>query len=66
MTEDIVDVLRGWDDQRPPFRTMLEAAEEIERLRAAGDALVDAMRRGSDSGWDDAVDAWVGIRGLHA
>jgi hypothetical protein len=31
--EDIVDRLKSWDDQQPPFRTMMEAAKEIERLR---------------------------------
>jgi dCMP deaminase len=30
---DIVQILRDWDDQQPPFRTMYEAADEIERLR---------------------------------
>jgi hypothetical protein len=33
MTDDIVYRLRTWDDQQPPFRTMNEAADEIERLR---------------------------------
>lgn len=31
--DDVVDRLRNWDDQQPPFRVMLEAADEIERLR---------------------------------
>ena len=35
MTGDIVTRLRLWDDQQPPFRIMFEAADEIERLRAA-------------------------------
>ena len=33
MTDDIVHRLRTWDDQQPPFRTMNEAADEIELLR---------------------------------
>ena len=32
---DIVIRLRGWDDQQPPFQIMIDAADEIERLRAA-------------------------------
>jgi hypothetical protein len=39
-----------------------EAADEIERLRAAGDALVTAMQSGSDAGWDAAIDAWQEAR----
>ena len=31
--DDIVDRLESWDDQQPPFRIMMEAADEIERLR---------------------------------
>jgi hypothetical protein len=34
------------------------AADKIERLRAAGDALVTVMQAGSDAGWDAAIDAW--------
>lgn len=40
----------------------LEAINEIERLRSAGDALVDVLRSGSDTGWDNAIDAWEKIR----
>lgn len=36
--------------------------DEIERLRAAGDALADALRSGSDSGWDKAIDDWEEAR----
>ena len=35
--------------------TAAEAADEIERLRAAGDALAEGIRIGH---WDDALDAW--------
>ncbi len=31
--DDISIRLREWDDQQPPFRTMHEAADKIERLR---------------------------------
>jgi hypothetical protein len=31
---DIVIRLRDWDDQQPPFQIMIDAADEIERLRA--------------------------------
>ena len=36
-----------------------EAADEIERLRAAGDALATAVRAGR---WDDALDSWEEAR----
>lgn len=36
-----------------------EAADEIERLRAAGDALATGVRSGQ---WDDALDAWEEAR----
>lgn len=35
---------------------------EIERLRAAGDALADALRSGSDREWDKAIDDWQEAR----
>ena len=35
---------------------------EIERLRAAGHALVTVMQSGSDAGWDAAIDAWQEAR----
>lgn len=37
----------------------LNAADEIERLRAAGDALAEGIRT---SHWDDALDAWTELR----
>lgn len=36
--------------------------DEIERLRAAGDALADALRSGSDREWDKAIDDWEEAR----
>jgi hypothetical protein len=36
------------------------AAEEITRLRKAGDALAKGIRTGH---WDDALDAWSDLRG---
>jgi len=59
MTDDIAIRLRNWDDQQPPFRIMVEAADEIERLRKAGDALAEGIRTGR---WDDALDAWTEVR----
>jgi len=38
--------------------TFCLAKAEIERLRAAGDALLTVMQAGSDAGWDAAIDAW--------
>jgi hypothetical protein len=40
-------------------RAMLDAAAEIERLRAAGDALADGIRTGR---WDNTLDAWEEAR----
>ena len=53
MSGDIVERLRNWDDDRisthyegcwdwHPVCAILVAADEIERLRAAGDALAEA------------------------
>ena len=61
MTDDIVTRLREWDDQQPPFRIMFEAADDIERLRAAGDALVAAIRNHMLSEKD--IRAWKEVRG---
>jgi hypothetical protein len=38
----------------------IKAADEIERLREAGDALARGIRTGQ---WDDALDAWTEVRG---
>lgn len=40
----------------------LQAADEIERLRAIGDQLVAVMRSGGDTGWDAAIDTWEEAR----
>jgi len=42
--------------------TFCLAKAEIERLRAAGDALLTVMQAGSDAGWDAAIDAWQEAR----
>ena len=33
MTDDIVTRLRNWHDQRDSWQTLIEAADEIQRLR---------------------------------
>ena len=38
-TEDIVSRLRNWDDQQPPFCIMIEAADEIDKLREQNEYL---------------------------
>ena len=43
-----------------PCNARLDAADEIERLRKAGDALAHGIRTGK---WDDALDAWTELRG---
>ncbi len=69
MTDDIVTRLResGEWDTHPmggrewfPDELCEEAADEIERLREAGDALARGVRTGH---WDDALDAWTELRG---
>lgn len=65
-SHDIVTRLRQyvlWLPNTAAGEVCREAADEIERLRAAGDALADALRSGSDSGWDAAIDAWEARRG---
>lgn len=65
MTDDIVPRLRykqrlheRWDAVDEPL--FGDAADEIERLRKAGDALAHGIRTGQ---WDDALDAWTELRG---
>lgn len=41
---------------------LCRAKAEIDRLRAAGDALVAVLRSGSDCGWDAAIDDWEEAR----
>jgi hypothetical protein len=66
VTDDIVTRLRRWGDTVGSFGMMralhYQAADEIERLRAAGDALATVMQSGSDAGWDAAIDAWQEAR----
>lgn len=60
MADDIVNRLLPFihDEMRMPAGLIKDVIEEIERLRTAGDALAICLRSGSDSGWDDAIDAW--------
>ena len=57
---DIVTRLRHKYGGQLPICT--EAADEIERLRGICDMLANRLRSGSDSGWDDAIDAWETAR----
>lgn len=45
-----------------PNQLTTDAADMIEWLRAAGDALVSVLRSGSDTGCDAAIDAWEEAR----
>jgi hypothetical protein len=69
--EDIVQELRNFsyivdESKGVAIVTLLEgtifdaAADEIERLRSAGDALALGIRTGR---WDDALDDWDETRG---
>jgi demethoxyubiquinone hydroxylase (CLK1/Coq7/Cat5 family) len=69
MTDDIVTQLRfeyascecsGIRHDCDRCETDKQAADEIERLREAGDALAQGIRTGQ---WDDALDAWTELRG---
>ncbi len=65
MTDDIVARLRYKQRIQEPWFAHKEplfgdAADEIERLRKAGDALAHGIRTGR---WDDALDAWSELRG---
>lgn len=66
MDDNIVPVLRDWgtrDLESRIVETLLrDAADEIERLRELGDAMASVMRSGSDTGWDNAIDAWQEAR----
>jgi hypothetical protein len=59
VTDDIVTRLRQKYAGQLPICT--EAADEIERLRGICDMLANRLRSGSDSGWDDAIDAWEDV-----
>ena len=62
MSDDIVARLRAGElvDCGLIEQYALKAANEIERLREAGDALAKGIRT---SRWDDALDAWTEVRG---
>jgi hypothetical protein len=63
MPDDIVTRLRQWADRMvPPLLILTEAANEIKRLRAAGDALLDRLNdwhNGAPYDLDaEAIKAW--------
>jgi hypothetical protein len=71
VTDDIVARLRAFDNgfvgthynhcwHNHPTCAIMISADEIERLRKAGDALAHGIRTGQ---WDDALDAWTELRG---
>jgi hypothetical protein len=60
MTDNIVTRLQCiYDKDGCGQCTFCLAKAEIERLRAAGDALAEGIRTGH---WDDALDAWEATR----
>ena len=63
MADDVVTRLRiaGFDDSHPGD-LLFQAADEIERLRAAGDEMADAATRQQWSRLDVAVAAWQEAR----
>jgi hypothetical protein len=61
--DDIVERLRRCPEQFPPYSVRTDAAAEIERLRAAGDALAQVVAWWGDgtttgdavlAGWEEA------------
>ena len=65
MSDDIVTRLQdvtvmNWEGDEVTDPLCKEAANEIRRLRKAGDALAKGIRTGH---WDDALDAWTELRG---
>jgi hypothetical protein len=67
MPDDIVTRLRQWADRMvPPLLILTEAANEIKRLRAAGDALLDRLNdwhNGAPYDLDaEAIKAWEEAR----
>jgi hypothetical protein len=48
MSDDIVTRLRNWHDQRDSWQTLIEAANEIERLRAKANRFEDLLRTFDD------------------
>ncbi len=61
--DDIVERLRRCPEQFPPYSVRTDAAAEIERLRAAGDALAEAIGRAlcGDDGAIDFADAALAV-----
>jgi hypothetical protein len=62
--DDIVERLRRCPEQFPPYSVRTDAAEEIERLRAAGDALAQVVAwwgDGTTTG-DAVLAAWEEAR----
>jgi hypothetical protein len=53
---DVLGLLRKYENMD---KLKKQAADEIERLRKAGDALAHGIRTGK---WDDALDAWTELR----
>lgn len=60
MVSDDLDVLGLLRKYEHMDKLKKQAADEIERLREAGDALARGVRTGH---WDDALDAWTELRG---
>jgi len=58
MTDDL-DVLALLRKYEHMDKLKKQAADEIERLREAGDALARGIRTGK---WDDPLDAWTELR----
>lgn len=66
MSKDIVDLLKkiaedGYCDCWI-CEVAAQGAEEIKKLRAAGDQMAQAMKSGGDAGWDRAIDNWDALR----
>ena len=53
---DVLGLLRKYENMD---KLKKQAADEIERLRKAGDALAHGIRTGK---WDDTLDAWTELR----
>ena len=53
---DVLGLLRKYEHMD---KLKKQAADEIERLRKAGDALAHGIRTGK---WDDALDEWTELR----
>jgi hypothetical protein len=61
IVKQLLDVtVMDWEGDEVTDPICEEAANEIERLRKAGDALAKGIRTGR---WDGALDAWTELRG---